>query len=489
MSQMLDTRRMALEAIQERALILAIPLGVAAAALAVVSATVSPLLSIAIGGAGVIFAVACMRPLWLAYASILGLALEFELQEFAFFDLTPAKGLLIACAAGWITRQLVLRKPLIIDTPLTLPLIAVILVTMPGLLFAQEKLTVANTVATWIVMFFVFQAVVEGNDPKFVRRLMFLLAIVGIALGLLAITDTSFHSQAAGAGGTTTSNRADAGFGSPNVLGALLVTTILPAACLFFSGPWWRRAVCAVSAGLGIYGLLLTSSRGALLGLFAGVLAVSTWRPVRRAVILFVIVMAALSFGGINPLTEFLERSAIGERIESVTSNSAASSDPRVPVYHHTLQIIADHPLFGVGANDYVSAAKDYGVMSVGIAPGHAHNGPLTIAADRGLIGLADYIWLVFALARMMVRGLAKATGERRAMLTGIAAVFVATAAHNLVDYTLSAVAIGTLLILAGCAVVLIRAGEAEAEAEGEDGDSAPARPLRVPQALGQPGV
>lgn len=452
---------MSVEAFQWRSVLLAVPLGILASTIAVVVASVNPLIALVLVGGGALFVIACMQPLWLLYLAVLALPLEFEVQHVGFFDLSPAKGLLIVAAGGWVISQIVHRRPLVVDTPLTLPLIALIVVILPGLLIAEDTFVVVNTLGTWVVMFCLFQAVVQANDPKFVRRMLIALAISGLVLGILAITDSSFQGEAASSGGNTT-NRADASFGSPNVLAAMLLITIFPAACLMFAGPTWRRVFFALAAGIGVYGLLLTGSRGAFLGLAAGILAVVTWRPVRRAAIVGVLVLATLAFGGLSPLGPLLEKSEIGARITSITGGSATRTDPRIPVYRRTLEIIGDHPLFGVGANDYVAAAVDYGIHANGFAPSHAHSAPLTIAADRGLLGLAALIFLVLALARLLAHGMARSRGERRAMITGITAVFMATAAHNTVDYTLGAVPIGLLLVVAGCAVVLIRVEDPE---------------------------
>jgi O-antigen ligase len=466
-------------------LTIAVPVGLLAAALAVLSAALNPLLPLAIAGGLVVLAIGYHRPLWLIYLAVLTLPLEFKLQQFGFFQLTPAKGLLLAGAVGWAIGQLVHKRPLVVRTPLTLPLIALIVIMLPGLIVAVDKLIVLNTLVIWMAWFCLYQAVVQSGDERFVRRLLICLAVAAVGLGYLAITDASFHGQAASSGGNTVTGRADAGFGSPNLLAALLLMTVLPAVSLTFSGQTWKRVAFAAAAGIGIYGLLLTESRGGFLGLAVGLLTMVTWRPVRRASIVGIIVLIALAIAGINPLGNFLGHSAIGERVGSITT-SAARIDPRIPVYERTLTVIGDHPLFGVGANDYIAAAIDYGIMVDGFPPGHPHNALLTIAADRGLIGLAIFLVFIFMLGLMLIRGLAHSIGERRAMLTGVTAVFVATAAHNMVDYTLASVELGIVFVVAGAAVVLTRAAEPAPDPVVEEPRESPERPL-LARPSGQP--
>lgn len=468
--------------------IIAVPLGVAAAMAAVLGAGLNPLIPIALGVGAVLVAVGYARPLWLVYLGVASLPLEFELHQVAFFDLTPSKAFFVAGAAGWAASQLINRRPLIADSPLTLPLIAVVITVLPGLLVAENTVVVSNKLVIWVACFFLFQAVIQAGDENFVRRLMGAFAIAAAGLGFLAITDVSFQGQAASEGGTFVSNRARAGQGSPNGLAALLVTGILPAICLTFTGPLWRRAAFGLAAAIGIYGLLLTQSRGGFLAFAAGILALVTWRPARRLGLAGAIVLAVLAFGGINPLGQFLDETAIGERIASITT-TATKTDPRIPVYRRTVEVIGDHPLFGVGTSDFQSAAIEYGIMTSATALTHAHNGPLTIAAERGLLGLAAFIYLAIVLGRVLTRGVAEASGERRALLTAVMGVFMACAAHLLVDYTLgSAVLLGVLFTLAGCAVLLTRhLAEAPAtEVEESPGHSAP---MRIGGPSAQPGA
>lgn len=458
--------------------LIALPLGALATAAAVLGATVNPLLPIGAGLVAVVFAIGYARPLWLVYAAILALPLEFQLYDFAFFDLSPTKGLLLLGAAGWVTAQIVHRRPLIAEAPLTVPLIVLIVVIVPGLIVAQEKLVVFNQLGIWVAWFCIYQAIIQNGDERFVKRLMIALSIACVGLGLLAITDTGFQGQSTSDGGAFVANRADGGLNSPNGLAALLMTTILPAVCLAFTGVWWKRAAFALAAAIGTYAILLTQSRGGFLGLAAGTLVLITWRPMRRVAIVGVIILAGLAFGGVNPLGEFLDETAIGERIASITE-TATSTDPRLPVYRATVEVIEDNPLVGVGANDYRSAAVEYGIMTSGAALTHAHNIPLTLAAERGFLGLGAFIFFGFVLARLLARGLRHAVGEKRAMIMAIMAVFVACTAHGLVDYTLGgSVFLGELFVLAGCAVVLTRHLQ-QSEAEPASRQLPPAgRPL-----------
>lgn len=453
--------------------IVAVPLGLFAALVAVYGASVNPLLPLVVGGGAVIAAFAYLRPLWLLLLAIVLLPFEFELQTVAFFDLSPSKAFFLLAAAGWIAAQIAHRRPLIASSPITLPLIAVVLTILPGLVIAAEPLVVFNKLAVWVAGFFLFQAILQADDEVWVRRILIAFGISAVGLGFLAITDTDFQAQAANAGGTFVSNRATGGLNNPNGLAALILLCALPAAAMSFTGPLWRRYVLAGAATVGVVGILLTQSRGGFLALAAGLLILTTWRPIRRLAVGAVVIVAVLAFGGINPLGDFLDESAVGDRLTSITT-TAPESDPRIAIYKSSVVVIEDHPIFGVGTADFQSAALEYGIVIHGAALTHAHNGPLTLAAERGVVGLLAVIWFAIAIAQMLARGLGAAHGERRAMLTAVMAVFVACTAHLMVDYTLGGpTLLSALFVLAGCGAVIARRALADAPAPVPAGDVA----------------
>jgi hypothetical protein len=57
-----------------------------------------------------------------------------------------------------------------------------------------------------------------------------------------------------------------------------------------------------------------------------------------------------------------------------------------------SLQLIADHPLNGVGVGNYVAAAREYDPWAEPV-----HNMPLLLGAEVGLGGLIVWLWLLFA--------------------------------------------------------------------------------------------
>jgi O-antigen ligase len=167
---------------------------------------------------------------------------------------------------------------------------------------------------------------------------------------------------------------------------------------------------------------------------------------------------------GQNPLAPVLSGSS--ELVQRITSTRYdPNSQPRIELYRRTPALIADHPLFGVGANNFREYGRQYGFIDVvnGNSVSHAHNIPLTIAAERGLVGLAAVVWLVLALVRNL-RVSARAADELdRTLAVAIGGALMVLLLEGMVDYGLGTNAIfGTVIILAACTNVLARRAAAQ---------------------------
>jgi O-antigen ligase len=155
---------------------------------------------------------------------------------------------------------------------------------------------------------------------------------------------------------------------------------------------------------------------------------------------------------------------ALAHRLSTLLSG--AQHDPRIQIWGAAVSTFAHHPLFGVGAENLTFGLNlaDPNVASqspVGVAyyqfGVHAHDLFLTMAAERGVLGLGAFLWVCFALARVIQTGLGHAKEAERGLVLAIAASLTAVLAHGLVDYTLVDVIAASIMTLAGCAVVMSR--------------------------------
>lgn len=171
-------------------------------------------------------------------------------------------------------------------------------------------------------------------------------------------------------------------FNDPNDLGMLFVACVPMAAYLGSRGGWMglRRLFWMAVAGILVYGVYLTDSRGSLLALLV-VMGVYIWQ--RRGVF----VAGLLGCMAVGVLL------ALPSRFNEIDVEEA-SAQGRVDSWYEGLQMFQSHPLFGVGPDMY----SDYHHLT-------AHNSYVLVLAETGIIGFT--LWLAFVIYcfRMMWAG------------------------------------------------------------------------------------
>ncbi|MDT7540281.1 MAG: hypothetical protein QOE33_185 [Acidobacteriota bacterium] len=247
-------------------------------------------------------------------------------------------------------------------------------------------------------------------------------------------------------------------FGNPNDMALHLVTMVPVAVALFFTKRnLLSKLAYAICAALLVAGIVVTFSRGGFLGLIGagGVLAWKLGRKHKLAVGASVVV-AAFGFVVLAP-GEYAAR--LGT-ITSVSSDITGSSSQRQALLIRSLQVTAQHPLFGVGMGNF---------HTVSIHELVSHNAFTQVSAEMGLAALAIYVWFIVAplrrlreierdtfASRRASRFYYLAVGLQAALVGFMVSSFFASVAYNFYIY-----------YLVGYAVALRRLYEA-ARAEGD---------------------
>jgi O-antigen ligase len=195
--------------------------------------------------------------------------------------------------------------------------------------------------------------------------------------------------------------------------GVLLVGAIFFVA--YLANVPWRRAWWMVPAGaVTVAALAFTYSRNAWLGLAAGVVGlVATAR--RSGVIV-------LGLVGLGLLVAVVSPTAVLDRVRSLADPQDSTFRDRVAMWRAGVQMIADHPLLGVGPGQVRTWYPHYRrPEAVRPSTGHLHSSPIHIAAERGLPALGVWIWLWVVFFRQAIRILARLGSQRpreRALLS-----------------------------------------------------------------------
>jgi O-antigen ligase len=103
------------------------------------------------------------------------------------------------------------------------------------------------------------------------------------------------------------------------------------------------------------------------------------------------------------------------------------------------LALVAEHPLAGIGPGQVRRLYPEYAPPhAVRRHTSHLHNTPLQIAVERGLVGLALWLWIFAAFFVRSVgiwRRLPADAAQDRALVAGCVAAIVALLVGGLFEY------------------------------------------------------
>jgi O-antigen ligase len=430
-------------------------LGGALAGVAVVaSAAVLPAAPFVLAAVGALVVLAYRRPEAALVVAVLGMPLQNWVVQ-AGIPLSVTQGAVVVACLGWGARLLA-EGEVVLPRSAAFAGVALLLVsTAAGLLFAPVPGDVVKQVVNWGVgaMAFVvlaWRAGRPGGERAF-RQVAFALVLMGGAVGALALVFPNVGPDAAPltAGEAV---RASGFLGSPNGLGLLLAVLVPLQVVQVLAGPVARRPVALACLVLTLAGLTASASRSALLGTAVACVVLLGWAPFRRTVALFALPVLLVAALGGTVVAEALRAETVTERL--TTSREDAATNPRLPVYRAAPRMLADHPVFGIGALQFAGASTAYGVPVEGGVSTHAHNIVLTVGAELGVVGLAGLLTLAAGLVAALRRARRRCTGWALGLAVGLQASFACLAVAGMLDYVLSSADIFIVLAaLSGLAV------------------------------------
>ncbi|MFB0534734.1 MAG: O-antigen ligase family protein [Anaerolineae bacterium] len=220
-------------------------------------------------------------------------------------------------------------------------------------------------------------------------------------------------------------------YGSPNNLSLFLdrIVPVLAAVALFARLPWRRIAYALCSLPV-LFCLHLTYSRGAwLLGLPAAALFIGLLRG-RKALWISLAVLCLIALS-LLPL--------IGtERFTSLLDTQGGTTFFRLKLWQASLNMIKDHPFFGVGLDNFLYQYRTRYVLPEAwqeLDLSHPHNVVLDYWTRLGILGVVALFWLEGAFFVKGLRLHRRLPGQdERALALGLMASMVACLAHGLID-------------------------------------------------------
>lgn len=350
-------------------------------------------------------------------------------------------GVVLAVYPAWLL--LTRRAP--ISTPLDLPLILVLVAVTLGVARAPDPRASLEAVLPLLPVFPLALIVADGRlvGGEAVRRGVMIAAV---AVGMLALASVwrqwaawlelvyAVEGVYPRALFLPPSVPRVEGVGShPNIAGALLAMALPFFPPSLTARPRAERALAVAGLVVVIAGLFFTLARSAWAAAVAGLLVAATLtafssglprlRPGRNALVgaavLLVLLVGAVALVG-RSRPEWLFRDSLG---------------PRADMRRAGIEVARDHPLTGAGPGAFASLYPEH-KGAYPFAAVHAHNIPVQIAVEYGLVGLgagaALALTAVVALALIYKRG--DETVRRAVALA--AGTGTAFAVHGLADST-----------------------------------------------------
>jgi hypothetical protein len=353
------------------------PLTLAGAAIAIVSAVISPPIGL--------FVIAFLGPLRQP-------------------DVLPAPGFNILLV-GSTLLGCVYRLP--VDRPrIRVPAPLVIVLAFTFYAFVQqlpEMLTGYTGEEPYRIGFQFFQlcglvgtAIAAGYVMSGNRPWIFLAASLGALTVAGALTWATFETGPAGSpfagllAASEDGSRAVGPFGNPNYFGEFLATGIVTAAALATVAVGrTERGLLFLVALVGGAAVALSLSRGAIVATLAGLasLAVLRSRFLGAALVMAGVVIILFAYPA---FVEF----RLGPSSETAYSELNASDASRFDAVLAGPQLFLTSPLFGVGFGQYsaLSARFTEGHISIG-----SHNWYMNVLAEQGLVGVV--LWASFLIS------------------------------------------------------------------------------------------
>ncbi|MGH2531583.1 MAG: O-antigen ligase family protein [Thermomicrobiales bacterium] len=389
-------------------------------------------LAVALVAGGVVFA--AISPVGATAAILSAIPFVYDAIPIGSFDVSPLELAIVVGSAGLALRAsgALLHRDLrgfISDTlrplPLTLAAAGLALVAVLSLLYVADPrhldeslLELRKTILEPIAALVLIRWAVRNNG---LPLLITALATGGAVAALMG--GGQVVSQSGGVLGDET-YRARGPYPHPNNLALYLERIVMLLGGIALMSATARRKALPIAAVL-IVGLALTFSRGALLGIAAGGATLLMFKRPPRGWVYY-----ALGLGG--AIAAFA--AIAGGRLFATGAEGATSS--RELLWRSSLRMAADHPITGVGLDQFL---YQYGRRYVDPAgwperyTSHPHNLLLDVWLRLGVAGIVAFAVIILVSVQLVQHARLREDLSGAAAAGAIAAL-VAGIAHGLVD-------------------------------------------------------
>lgn|GEM_PF-1209037 len=274
--------------------------------------------------------------------------------------------------------------------------------------------------------------------------------------------------------------RVCASLGHADYLGNFLCYTTLLTGGLALAARRWLRVFAVAATGLSIVAIAFSGTRGAWIGLIAGIIVFSffvlkdgvarqllkrTPRSTVAAVIASIVLLLSLFF--ISPASR-----SVTQRLRSLMSEGTSASGRNL-LWRDSLKMVPSFALVGTGPEGFRKALP--GFKSIELAKLNplsnnesSHNSYLDTLISHGVAGAALYISMIVLSLMILIRARRRTEAENwRFIITGLICSFIAALVHNIFIYDQIATGLYFFTFLAITVSVSKLFGSGSAAAEG----------------------
>ena len=351
-------------------------------------------------------------------------------------SITLSQTMLVVLAA-WVAVQRV-RGRLALDLPLLTPIgcfAAWTLVSAALSAAPADSLRATQSLVWLATLWIVLHGLRDAGRARWFATALFVALAVVAGLSVLQVATCSGDRLAGKAVGLPVvlssffgkCQRAHGFYSIYMTLGGVLAMVLvltLPRLLLF------RRRAAAVAGWLvTALAFALTLVRGAWVGFGVGVAVLVA--TLRRQTVAFVgVLLLAAAALAVPPVLH---------RVLSFVDMTDPTARERVAMMIAGRDLLREHPIVGIGPGQVKQLYPQYAPPSaIRRHTSHLHNTPLQIAVERGLVGVALWLWIIGAFGARVLKiweGLPAESVQDRALVAGCAAAVVAFFIAGLFEY------------------------------------------------------
>ena len=382
--------------------------------------------------------------LWLLVPIIMVLLLSNSLP------LSILGGSLLLLPIPWLCRWLS-HSCLTQRTALDLPIIGLIVMALVGLYPSVEMSTSLRVLYKMIVEIAIFYGLVNGaNSRKRIWAITGIMLAAGAGAGFLGLIGTNWSTSKLvillpiykWLPSTAIPFLNKAGFNG-NIVGGTLAMLVPLNLSLFCFGSK-QRSKLLLGLSLLVMGtiLLLTQSRGGLMGFAVALVAIAIWRSrwfITLVPLALIGLFSASRYFGVERIADFL-----------LVTAAANSAQGRFEIWQRAIYMLQDFPFTGIGLGTFSHVASvmyPFFLIGPDASIPEAHNVFLQTGIDLGIPGLVSFIAVLtaFSITAVETVRMAKRT-ELEPLAIGLLCGFVVYLIHGLVDAVTFSTKPGTVL-------------------------------------------